>query len=111
MNTVRPVTDELSKAYLNFIGEVAAARPTHMSARFVVPADHELRGDHCVRIVKAAKIALKALVEDAGTNDPTGIIEASGLVTTIDACLSDLAGDIGGTFEKTAEQMRSDRAA
>ncbi len=111
MNTVRPVTDELSKAYLNFIGEVAAARPTHMSARFVVAADHELRGDHCVRIVKAAMIALKALVEDAGANDPTGIIHASGLVASIEAYMSDLAGEIGGTLGKVAEQMRSDKAA
>jgi hypothetical protein len=60
-------------------------------------------------VLSGAKEALTRIVREAAENDPTAIMQHADLVATIDAHLSDLAGDIAGTLNQVAERLLEDR--
>jgi hypothetical protein len=60
-------------------------------------------------VLSGAKEALTRIVREAAENDPTALVQDAGLIATIDAHLSDLAGDIAGTLNQVAERLLEDR--
>lgn len=60
-------------------------------------------------VLSAVKEHLTRMVTEAAENDHTNIMRDADLVATIDAHLSDLAGDIAGTLNKVAERLIEDR--
>jgi hypothetical protein len=73
------------------------------------PADFTRRALLAELILSAVKEHLTKLVEEAAHNDPSTIMRDADLVRTIDAHLSDLAGDIAGTLNQVAERLIDER--
>jgi hypothetical protein len=60
-------------------------------------------------VLSGAKEALTRIVREAAENDPTALLQDANLVATIDAHLSDLAGDVAGTLNQVAERLLEER--
>jgi hypothetical protein len=73
------------------------------------PEDFTRRATLAELVLSGAKEALTKIVREAAENDPTAIMQHADLVATIDAHLSDLAGDISGTLNQIAERLLEDR--
>lgn len=73
------------------------------------PEDFTRRALVAELVLSAVKAHLTKLVEDVANNDPSSIMRDADLVRSIDAHLSDLAGDIAGTLNQVAERLIEDR--
>lgn len=73
------------------------------------PADFTIRAVWVELYLSAVRDTLTKLVTEAAEHDSSNIIRDAELVRTIDAHLSDLAGDISGTLNQVAERIVEDR--
>jgi hypothetical protein len=73
------------------------------------PADFTQHAVHAELVLSLVREYLTKMVQDAAENDSSNIIRDTELVRSIDAHLSDLAGDIAGTLNMVAEQLTDDR--
>jgi hypothetical protein len=73
------------------------------------PEDFTRRATMAELVLSGAREVLTKIVREAAENDPTAIMQHADLVATIDAHLSDLAGDIAGTLNQVAERLLEDR--
>jgi hypothetical protein len=73
------------------------------------PEDFTRRATMAELVLSGAREVLTRIVREAAENDPTAIMQDAGLIATIDAHLSDLAGDIAGTLNQVAERLLEDR--
>lgn len=72
------------------------------------PSDFTTRALRAELLLSIVRTTLIKLVTEATENDHTNIMKDADLVRSIDAHLSDLAGDISGALHQVAERLIAD---
>ena len=99
---------DLAKLHADFVMALAARKPSPIALE-PSPEDFTARAICCENLLDRVKAHLTALIEDAADHDPGRFIRDAELTASIDAHLTDLKGDITGTFEQIAERIRDER--
>lgn len=73
------------------------------------PTDFTSRAVWAELKISILRAELIAAVMEVEQHDNTNTVRDAELVRSIDAHLSDLAGDVGGTFNKVAQNLIDDR--
>lgn len=97
-----------TQSHADLVARIASASVPPIAV-YPSPDDFARRALIVDLLLSAVKEHLTAMVTDAAENDHTNIMRDADLVRTIDAHLSDLAGDISGTLNQVAERLLDDR--
>lgn len=98
----------IEQSHANLVARIASATVPPIAV-YPSPDDFARRALLAELVLSAVKEHLTKLVEDAAYSDPSSIMKDADLVRSIDAHLSDLAGDIAGTLNQVAERLVEDR--
>jgi hypothetical protein len=98
----------IDQSHADLVARIAAAAVPPI-AIYPFPEDFTRRGLTATLILSAVKEHLTAMVTEAQQHDAGNSIKDAELIETIDAHLSDLAGDIAGAFNAAAERVIEDR--
>jgi hypothetical protein len=97
--TERPSTSSIGAAHAVFIGRLTSNPPRAIPVE-PRPFALEDRAEHVKGLFAAISSYLEAVLDDTAQNVPGGIDRRH-----IEALLSDLTSEVGGTFQKAADDL------
>ncbi len=99
---------DLARAHADLLARLVASQPPRI-ALHPEPEHFSACARHVEHVIGACQGYLHALVDCAGENEQGSLIADADLIGSIEAHLSDLAGETAGTLDRVAEQMISER--
>jgi hypothetical protein len=101
-----PARDDVAASHAALVAHIAGARVSRLRL-YPAPEDFTARAVAADAILAAVKEHLTTLVRDTAPHSSE--IDGEELARTIDAHLSDLSGDIAGTFDRAAVALTDER--